>query len=132
MRQQIFKNSNFVIAHGDFTLANFFIHQKKVYLTDWEHCHLDNFAYDISHLWIQLWRYSVWRKKLISDFISLCPKNKIVEFEELFRAVMLTEALGELRWTSELCQKKYRPGAIKNAHKTIKNSLKSFNQLTNL
>lgn len=131
-RKKLFEKQKKVLAHGDFTLANFFLCKEKVYLTDWEQAHIDNFAYDISHLWIQLWRYPVWRKKIILDFLSRLAKNKIQEFKELFRAIVITEALGELRWSSELCEKKYKKGVIKTNHKAIKNSLKSFNQLIGL
>lgn len=134
-RKKIFRGLGLVVAHGDFTLANFLTHKppdggkEKVYLTDWEHCHLDNFAYDIAHLWIQLWRYPAWRKKLILDFISRLPKNKIAKFKELFRLIIITEALGELRWSLELCEKKYQKGVINHSHKTIKNFLKSSRAL---
>ena len=59
------ENSSLVLAHGDFTLANFVISKEKLIVTDWEQAHLDNFVYDFSHLWIQLWRYPDWQKELI-------------------------------------------------------------------
>lgn len=128
-RKTLLRKTKYVLVHGDFTLANFFINKETAYLTDWEHSHLDNFAYDVSHLWIQLWRYPSWRRKLIKDFIAKIPKEKINEFKELFRTTIIAEALGELHWSSEICEKKYKQGAIKNGHKSIKNSLKSFEQL---
>jgi len=68
--KRIFKKSPPVLAHGDFTLSNFVKPLKKTGLivVDWEHAHLDNFAYDISHLWIQLWRYPDWQKNWFLNF----------------------------------------------------------------
>ncbi len=126
------EKSPLVFVHGDFTLANFVDSSGKLIIADWEQAHLDNFVYDLSHLWIQLWRYPSWQKKLISEFIYRLPKRKIKEFKEIFRIVIISEALGELRWSINLCQKKYRNGAIRAALKTISASLKGFDNLLNL
>jgi hypothetical protein len=131
-REKYFVKARLVIAHGDFNLANFFIYKNKVYTTDFERVHLNNFAADIAHLWGQTWRYPKWRKKLIIYFLSKLPQNKKEIFKELFRSVMLIEALGTLAFNSEICEKKYKAGAKKSARDTIQASFKSFNDLINL
>jgi len=130
--KKIFKKSPLVLAHGDFTLANFICTPGKLIIADWEQAHLNNFVYDLSHLWIQLWKYPDWQKSLISEFIQRLSKNKIEEFKDLFRIVIISEALGELRWSINLCDKKYKKGAIESALKTIKAALGGFNNLISL
>ena len=122
--------SPLVFAHGDFTLANFVVSGEKIIITDWEQAHLDNVLYDLSHLWIQLWRYPDWQKKLISEFLDRVPKKRLKEFQNLFRLMVITEALGELRWSINLCEKKYKNGATKAALKTINAALKGFRNLS--
>jgi len=131
-KKEIFLKSLPVLAHGDFTLANFVVTKKKLIVTDWEHAHLDNFAYDLSHLWIQLWKYPQWQKELLVEFISRLSKNKIEEFKDLFRVVIISEALGELRWSIYLCPPKYKKEATNAALKTINKALSSFEDLINL
>jgi len=131
-KKGIFSKSPLVLTHGDFTLANFVLNKEKLIVTDWEQSHLDNFVYDLSHLWIQLWRYPQWQKKLVLEFMSRLPKNKIEEFKDLFRIVIISEALGELRWSIYLCRQKYKKGTINAALKTINNALLSFEDLINL
>ena len=123
------QNSTPVLSHGDFTLANFVASKEKLIVTDWEQAHLDNFVYDFSHLWIQLWRYPNWQKELISNFLFHLSEEKKEEFKRLFRPIIISEALGELCWSIDLCDKRYRDNAIKAAQKTIRNSLKNFNHL---
>lgn len=124
-----FQKSPLVFSHGDFTLANMVISEGKLFLTDWEHAHLDNFVHDIAHLWIQLWRYPTWRKKLLLEFINRLSKDRIEEFKNLFQAVIITEALGELRWSFNICPVKYKNDVKKINLKTIKVALKGFNNL---
>ncbi len=131
-KKEIFSNSPLILTHGDFTLANFVISRRKLIVTDWEQAHLDNFAYDLSHLWIQLWKHPDWQKRLISEFISRLPKDKIEEFKDLFRVVIISEALGELRLSINLCDKKYKKNATEAALKTINAALLGFNNLITL
>lgn len=131
-KKEAFAKSPLVLAHGDYTLANFITAGGKLVVVDWEQVHLDNFAYDLSHLWIQLYRYPDWRKELVSKFISRLAKNKIEEFKDLFRVVIITEAMGELRWSINLCEKKYRKGVKESSLKTINAALAGFDNLTTL
>lgn len=128
-KKEIFSESPLILAHGDFTLANFISTREKLFIVDWEHAHLDNFVYDLSHLWIQLWKYPNWRKELIFEFISRLPKDKVEELKDLFRVVIISEALGELRWSINLCDKKYKKSAAKAVLKTMNAALLGFNNL---
>ena len=131
-QEKYLKEAEFVLTHGDFTLANFFTNKNKVYVTDWEHVRLDNRAADISHLWIQTWRFPAWRKELLSYFISKLPKNSQNKFKEIFRLIIITEALGELAYSIYICPKKYINDSKKFAKKTIESSLKGFDFLLNI
>ena len=131
-QEKYLKEAEFVLTHGDFTLANFFINKNKVYITDWEHVRLDNRAADISHLWIQTWKFPAWRKKLLSCFISKLPKNKRDRFKEIFRVIIITEALGELAYSIYICPKKQVNNSKRSAKKTIESSLKGFDSLLNI
>jgi len=128
-QEKYFKKADFVLTHGDFTLANFFTNKNKVYITDWEHTRLDNRAADISHLWIQTWKFPAWRKELLSCFISKLPKNKQNRFKEIFRLIIITEALGELAYSIYICPKNQVNDSKRSAKKTIESSLKGFNSL---
>lgn len=130
-QEKYLKEAEFVLTHGDFTLANFFTNKNKVYITDWEHVRLDNLAADISHLWIQTWKFPAWRRELLSYFISKLPKNKRNRFQEIFRVIIITEALGELAYSIYICPKKYVNDSKRAAKKTIESSLKGFNFLLN-
>lgn len=131
-RERHFKAFKPVLCHGDYTLANFFIHKNQVYTTDWEHIHFDNMATDLVHMWAQTWRYPKWRKKAVEYYISQLPKNKTESFQELFRAMALIEALGEMAFSAKICKKQYKTGAIKAARATVESAFASFNNLTNL
>lgn len=113
-----------VIVHGDFTLANQFFSQDKIYLTDWEWARIGNFAEDIAHLWIQTWRYPSWRKNLLTHFFSSLSNKEKKEFKEIFYPVLLIQALNEIRWNSKICKKKYKRGVINSSIKTINDILK--------
>ncbi len=127
--ENVFKKHSLVLSHGDFTLANFIkpSNKKELIVADWEHAHLDNFAYDISHLWIQLWRYPENQKKLISEFEKKLPSKKRGDFKKLFRLMVIAEALGELCWSIGICKKKHQTKRIETAKKTIKLALKNVN-----
>lgn len=128
-QEKYLKEAEFVLTHGDFTLANFFINKNKVYITDLEHARLDNLAADISHLWIQTWKFPDWRRELLSYFISKLPKDKQNRFKEIFRLIIITEALGELAYSIYICPKSQINNSKRSAKKTIKSSLKGFDSL---
>ena len=124
-------NKNLVIAHGDFTLANQIIEEGsgKIYLSDWESVRIDNFAADITHLWVQTWRYKTWREKLLREFAnSLSPKEK-EDFQKIFRITAIEQAMAEIRWNARLCERKYKKGVVDVSLKTIRTALDGFGGL---
>jgi len=127
-RREYFSKSKTVLSHGDFTLANFFLHRNKIYLTDWEHIHLNNFAYDIAHLWIQTWRYPKWRREILLTFLNSLSKNDQRIFREIFRAIIITEAMGEIIMGLNISPK-HKLKARKKNIETVPLALKGFNPL---
>lgn len=129
-QKRYFKQNVFALSHGDFTLANFFVNKNKLYLTDWEHVHIDNFAADISRLWIQAYRYSKWRRKLILEFLKKLPESKKEIFKELFRTMAMFEAIKEFFCDS---LKTPKETSLKKAvRKTVEAAFQGFNNLMSL
>ncbi len=127
--KQTLNKNNFLLCHGDFTLANFFINKNKLYLTDWELAHKGNIASDISRVWIQTYKYPAWRKKLVKKFITKLPKNKIKDFKKLFRIMVLVQAAQEYMGDRLKTDKKTK---LKTSMlQTIEGAYKNFNQLIN-
>lgn len=121
---------NLVVAHGDFTLANQIASEDgRIYLSDWESVRIDNIAADLSHLWVQTWRYKKWRSKLLQTFLESLPEDQKEFFKKIFRITAIEQAMAEIRWNSELCDKKYKKGVIDISIKTIKTALKGFEGL---
>lgn len=119
-----------VAAHGDFTLANQIISENdEIYLSDWESVRIDNIAADLTHLWVQTWRYPAWRKKLLEAFLTGLPEDKRENFKSLFRITAIEQSLAEIRWNSVLCDKKYKKGVIDISIKVIKTALEGFEGL---
>lgn len=128
-RKKYFNAKEFVLAHGDFTLANLFINKGNVYLTDWEQAHLDNFAADVARMWIQTFNYPKWRKKLVLYFLSKIPAKSQKKFKESFRAITIVEALVEFASSP----KSKKESKIKKMQKqTLACAIKGFNHLINL
>jgi aminoglycoside phosphotransferase (APT) family kinase protein len=126
-------NENLVVAHGDFKLDNNIIGKDgKIYLSDWESVKIDNVAADVTHLWVQTWRYKDWRSKLLKEFIRNLSKKEKDYFYDVFRITAMEQAMAEIRWNSVLCEKKYKKGVIDISLKTIKNSLKGFDFLLDI
>jgi len=124
-------NNNLIFAHGDFTLANQIVSKKdnKIYFSDWDSVKIDNIAADITHLWVQTWRYPEWRSKLLNEFLNnLSEKNKD-KFKEIFRITAIEQSMAEIKWNSEACKKKYKKGVIDVSLKTIKVALEGFDGL---
>lgn len=131
-REKHFQNHKLILAHGDYTLNNMVIDNRKMILTDWESACLGNIASDIAHLWIQLWRYPSWRQKLLIDYVNTLPKEEINEFKNLFEAKVIFEALAELIWNIKICPPNDRQSLIEICIKTIKVSLEGFDELSKL
>jgi len=124
-------NKDFVIAQGDFTLANQIVSGKngKIYLSDWDSVRIDNIAADLTHLWVQTWRYPDWRKKLLQEFLESLPAKDKDRFKNIFRITAIEQAMAEIKWNAELCKKKYKKGVIDISKKIIKTALEGFEGL---
>lgn len=129
-QKKYFKKENFVLAHGDFTLANLFLNNGRLYLTDWELAEINNFTSDLSRLWIQTYQYPIWRKSLVLRFLERQPASKKPVFKQLFRTMAIIEAIKELA-----CDYLAHPQTTqlkKMCQKTIKASFKGFDNLLNI
>ncbi|KKQ17928.1 MAG: hypothetical protein US31_C0013G0011 [Berkelbacteria bacterium GW2011_GWA1_36_9] len=131
-RKKYFENHKIILAHGDYTLNNMVINNGEMILTDWESANLGNIASDIAHLWIQLWRYPLWRQKLLTDYVNTLPKEEIDEFKNLFEAKVIFEALAELIWNFDICPLQYRQSLIEICIKTVNVALERFDKLSKL
>ncbi len=123
-------NNNLVVSHGDFTLANHIIgRNKKVYLSDWESVRIDNIAADITHLWVQTWRYPKWRSQLLLEFLNSLSSQEKKNFREIFRVVAAEQAMAEIKWNSKLCKRKYKKQVIDISIRTVRAALEGFDEL---
>ncbi len=120
---------NYVIAQGDFTLANNIVSDDGIYLIDWESIHIDNFADDLGRIWIQTWLYPDWRRKLLSRFMNRIDSDRREKFKEIFRVVAINQAFSEIGGGSKLCEKRFSQGVIDASLITISNALKGFDFL---
>jgi len=87
--KRLFIENSDHLVHGDFHLGNIILQkQNRQYLKiiDWEDCHLNNLAYDISFLFSRLWREKTIRNKLITNYIRLIPSQREEnKFKKLFK-----------------------------------------------
>ncbi|MEA2097895.1 MAG: glycogen/starch synthase [Patescibacteria group bacterium] len=127
-------NKNLIFAHGDFTLANQIVSSKdgKIYISDWDSVRIDNIAADLTHLWVQTWRYPDWRSKLLKEFINSLSEKDKNRFKEIFRITVIEQSMAEIKWNAEACKKKYKKGVINISLKTIEVALKWFEGLIGL
>jgi len=124
-------DENLIFAHGDFTLANQIVSDEngKVYLSDWDSVRIDNIAADLTHLWVQTWRYKDWRRKLLLEFLNSLSEKDRNRFKEIFRITAIEQAMAEIKWNSVACKKKYKKGVVDVSIKTIKTALEGFEGL---
>ncbi|MCD6500559.1 phosphotransferase [bacterium] len=120
---QYLQKAPIVLTHGDFTFSNHIVKGNQIWLTDWEWVRFDNFCVDISHLWIQSWRYPTWQRLLLKTYLQELNGNLKRIFRETFKLMAIIQALNELRWNVEICPKKYKKNATKFCLNTIKKVL---------
>lgn len=126
--------NNLIIAQGDFTLANQIVSNKdgKIYLSDWDSVRIDNIAADITHLWVQMWRYKELRKKLLKIFLESLPAEDKNRFKKIFRITAIEQSMAEIKWNSVACKKIYKKGVIDISLQTIKIALEGFEGLVEI
>ena len=120
---------NYVIAQGDFTLANNIVCNDGIYIIDWESLHINNFGDDIGRLWIQTWLYPKWRQKLLLTFLNNIAEDKQEIFKQIFRIVAISQAFSEIGGGSKMCDPKFSSGVIAASLETITRALKGFDSL---
>lgn len=77
-----------IITHGDLHPGNIIITPRnKIALLDWFYVHLNNIAYDLAYVYLDIIDKKA-RKKLLSEFIKRLVKDK-EEFSALFQASIL-------------------------------------------
>jgi thiamine kinase-like enzyme len=131
-REKYFQNHKVILTHGDYTLNNMVLSHGKMVLTDWESANLGNIASDITHLWIQLWRYPSFRQKLLRNYIKTLPDEEIDEFKKLFEARVIFGAMAETIWNIKICPTKYQKSLVEICIKTINVALEGFDELLKL
>lgn len=91
---------NLVLTHGDIVVSNIIVtNNQKVYIIDWEHIRIDNFAADFALLWMHLWKYKKWREVLLKEFLKLLNKKKQKDFLKVFQIDVIDQILEEIaRW----------------------------------
>ena len=124
-------NENLVFTHGDFTLANQIVSEKdnEIYLSDWDSVRIDNLAADITHLWVQSWRYPEWRSKLLKEFLESLLEKDRNRFKEIFRITAIEQSMAEIKWNAEACKEKYKKKVVDVSLKIIKIALEGFEGL---
>jgi len=127
--QKKYLNKNLVLAHGDFTLANFFVNKGKVYLTDFEHLRVDGFAADLARLFIQTYRYAKWQKEIVRAFLNKLTANKKNDFKQAFRTIVLVEAIAEFFCAVLGQQNQTKKQRRQYYKKTIRSAIKGFDYL---
>jgi len=90
----LLKKQNIYLSHGDLTLENILFDGDNFWVIDWERAHLNNSAYDITFLWMHLWKSRSSRKKLIEAYLKKLKNNQRVIFKKIFPLVASYLALG--------------------------------------
>lgn len=68
--QDKYQNLPQIICTGDLTPANIILSEdNKVYFSDFSWLCSDNYLVDTTYLWLFLWRYEDWQKKLVRNLV---------------------------------------------------------------
>lgn len=94
--KDIFDRECKVLCHGDFALSNQIFAKKTgvIHTADWEDVHLNNRAVDIGFLWLQAWKYPLWREKTLNQFSDGMADKK--EFLNIFSLVLIQQSVREI------------------------------------
>jgi len=64
-KEQYFADNNLSVVMGDLIPANIIVsNDKNITLFDFEWACVDNYQFDLTYLWLYLWRYENWQKDL--------------------------------------------------------------------
>lgn len=72
---KVFVSNNIKPSFGDLIPANIIYSNKKAVFLDFEWFSFDHYLADVSFLWLYLWRYPSWQKKLLDSIITTEEEN---------------------------------------------------------
>lgn len=87
---QAMLTGRYCFSHGDFhpgniLLPNDSIGRTDIKIIDWEDYQIRNIGYDLSLLFVRLWREPKIRKRILVDFMSKVDDSKIGAYQDIFR-----------------------------------------------
>jgi len=83
-KDKIFSSENIKASFGDLIPANIiYTTNEKVVFLDFEWFSFDHYLADVSFLWLYLWKYPDWQKKLLESFIDTEDKKKSFQINVL-------------------------------------------------
>jgi len=95
----LLSKENKYLSHGDLEPGNVLIKNKEILIIDWELSRMNNFAYDIAYLFVNLWnKKNSFRKELMKNFLRNLNSNELAKFKWLFQVVVFYFALRESRF----------------------------------
>lgn len=87
-KDQVFLPQNIKASFGDLIPANIiYSKNKKVFFLDFEWFSFDHYLADVSFLWLYLWRYPAWQKKLL-DLLIVSEDDKVSFRINLIRQII--------------------------------------------
>jgi len=121
-----------IVTHGDLHPGNIIItHNNQIAIIDWFYVHLNNMAFDIAFLYMEMWQNKKVRNKILNDFAKVFSKNE-PEFSELFRLSVLRIAPQKINVLYDSIKNKqdnkpsYYKNLSKNGIKKLECLLKNF------
>lgn len=66
---------NHLLCHGDYHCGNFIFTSNRLFIIDWAHVHYGNIAEDFAKLWVSLWQFPVFQKKILLQFLASDGEN---------------------------------------------------------
>jgi thiamine kinase-like enzyme len=82
------------LVHGDPTINNFILNDRKIIIFDWEYTRLSESSYDFAYLYLWAWEDHHWRKTLIDKALKKIESPD--KFKLFFRVNLILIALYHL------------------------------------
>ena len=91
----LIRSENSSVSHGDLNLGNILTDRQKIWIIDWELCHLNNFVYDIGYLWAHLWQAPrPFRQLMMKRYIHALSPIKRTRFKKILPIVVAYLCMG--------------------------------------
>lgn len=114
--KKILDAKNDTITHGDFHPGNLIITPaKEIAIIDWYYVHLNNFAFDIAFLYLEI-ANKKFRKKVLESFVDSLAKKDRADFWILFRLDILRLVPHKI---SVLCDALYKHDPVRQDYYDI-------------